>query len=132
MPAALIVEDEAMIALDLEASLADAGFEPITVASCAAALRWLEVVTPDVAILDVLLPDGSCESIAKELDERAVPFVVHSGSPVADHRGTFLARGHWVPKTMESSAIADRALNIVRTLPGPAKDPAPIKVAGSL
>ena len=113
-PAALVVENEAMIALDLEASLAAVGFEPIIVASCAAARRWLEVITPDVAILDVLLPDGSSESIARELDGRAVPFVVHSGAPAAQYSGTFLARGYWMPKPANSTEIADRALNTVR------------------
>jgi DNA-binding response OmpR family regulator len=70
----MIVEDQVLIGMSLEAFLEDAGF---TVAgpfpSCADALRWLEHNTPQVAVLDVLLRDGTALPIAHELKERNTP-----------------------------------------------------------
>jgi len=79
-PVVLILEDEAIIALNLQDELQDAGFGiggPFT--SCADALSWLDAHTPDAAILDTVLQDGPCVRIALELVRRAVPFLIYSG-----------------------------------------------------
>jgi DNA-binding response OmpR family regulator len=79
-PLALVLEDEALIALDLQDELQDAGYEvagPFT--TCAAALEWLRTQTPDIAILDAALKDGPCREIALELSRREVPFLIYSG-----------------------------------------------------
>jgi DNA-binding response OmpR family regulator len=79
-PVALVLEDEALIALDLQDELQDAGYEvagPFT--TCAAALEWLRTQTPDTAILDAALKDGPCREIALELARREVPFLIYSG-----------------------------------------------------
>jgi DNA-binding response OmpR family regulator len=60
--------------------LQDAGHEvagPFT--DCSAALEWLQTATPDMAILDATLNDGSCHSVAVELRRRGVPFLIYSG-----------------------------------------------------
>lgn len=75
-----MMEDEPIIALDLEEILAEAGFDEIRVfSSCTDANGWLELNTPEVGILDPQVRDGVCTSVAKTLVERAVPFVVYSG-----------------------------------------------------
>ncbi|WP_201842867.1 response regulator [Microvirga zambiensis] len=79
-PLVLILEDEALIALNLQDDLQDAGYGvagPFT--TCAAALEWLRTQTPDIAILDVALKDGPCREIALELERRKVPFLIYSG-----------------------------------------------------
>ena len=79
-PLVLLLEDEALIALNLQDELQDAGYEvagPFT--ACAAALEWLQTVTPAMAILDAALTDGSCREIALELTRRRVPFLIYSG-----------------------------------------------------
>jgi DNA-binding response OmpR family regulator len=79
-PRTLVLEDEALIALDLHDELQDAGYEvagPFT--TCAAALEWLRTQTPDAAILDAVLKDGPCREIALELARRGVPFLIYSG-----------------------------------------------------
>src|ERR671921_706764 len=64
-PCCMIVEDQALIGMSLEASLEEAGF---TVAgpfmSCAQALQWLEHNSPDLAVLDVIIKDGTSLQIA--------------------------------------------------------------------
>ncbi len=85
-PLVLVLEDEALIGITLQDDLHDAGYRvagPFT--TCADALDWLQANTPDAAILDAALKDGSCCGIAAELDRREVPFLVYSGHR-ADHQ----------------------------------------------
>ena len=79
-PLVFVLEDEALIGLNLRDDLQDAGYRvegPFT--TCAAALSWLQTVTPDMAILDAALKDGPCRAIAQELTRREVPFLIYSG-----------------------------------------------------
>jgi DNA-binding response OmpR family regulator len=60
VPCCMIVEDQALIGMSLKAFLEDAGFAVAgPFPSCADALRWLEHNTPQVAVLDVSLRDGT-------------------------------------------------------------------------
>ena len=74
-PLVLLLEDEALVALNLQDELQDAGYEvagPFT--ACAAALEWLQTVTPAMAILDAALTDGSCREIALDVrSDQVVP-----------------------------------------------------------
>ena len=79
-PLVLVLEDEALIGLNLRDDLQDAGYRvegPFN--TCTAALEWLEMATPDTAILDAALKDGPCRAIAQELTRREVPFLIYSG-----------------------------------------------------
>ncbi|MDB5772728.1 MAG: signal transduction histidine kinase, partial [Burkholderia sp.] len=76
----LIVEDQMLIALDLEQILEDAGLSVVaTVTSSAEALAYLDKDLPDVAILDVNLGDGNSEPIAAALQTKGVPFIFATG-----------------------------------------------------
>lgn len=105
-PLVLLLEDEALIALNLQDELQDAGYEvagPFT--ACAAALEWLETVTPAIAILDAALTDGSCRKIALELTRREVPFLIYSGYQEDQH---LLAEFHhvtWIEKPVPSAVL---------------------------
>jgi DNA-binding response OmpR family regulator len=79
-PCCLILEDEGLIALALEASLEDAGFRvagPFN--RNAAALAWLDAHTPDLALIDILLRDGPCTPVVRALRTRNIPFAIYSG-----------------------------------------------------
>jgi DNA-binding response OmpR family regulator len=79
-PRILVLEDEALIALALQDDLQDAGHEVAgPFATCSAALEWLQTATPDLAILDATLKNGSCREIALKLSQREVPFLIYSG-----------------------------------------------------
>ena len=75
----LLVEDDAIVAMSLQDDLEEADY---TVAgpfdTCAAALDWLENETPDLAVLDTRLKDGTCKALAAELARRGVRFVLWS------------------------------------------------------
>ncbi|WP_165690761.1 response regulator [Consotaella salsifontis] len=78
----LIVEDEAMIALDLEMSLEDAGAEVVGPAmdiETALDLATDEDDEIDAAILDVDMHGKDAFAVAEALAARGVPFLFHTG-----------------------------------------------------
>jgi two-component system, response regulator PdtaR len=76
----LVVEDEFLIAMDLEALLWDHGWRVLgPAATVAEALRLLEDgEMPDVALLDVNLRGETVVPVAEVLRERGVPIVLAS------------------------------------------------------
>lgn len=81
MPAdVLIVEDDPIIALDFEDTLAGLGVKTIrTVASVARALAMIAERAPDFALLDVGLVRENTFAVAERLDVLAIPYVFVTG-----------------------------------------------------
>jgi CheY-like chemotaxis protein len=76
----LLVEDDALIALDLEASLREFGCEVAFAApSVEDALAALRAGRPDAALLDLRLRDRRATPVAAALAAAGVPFAVVSG-----------------------------------------------------
>ncbi|NTE53527.1 response regulator [Agrobacterium tumefaciens] len=76
----IIVEDEYLVALDVEAVLQSMGVETITIATTLAQAR--EAAGQDVAdcvLLDVSLSDGKSYDFARELRAAGIPFGFVSG-----------------------------------------------------
>ena len=72
----LIAEDEAVIGLDLAERLVAAGHSvlgPFT--RCAEVREWIAHNTPDAAILDFKLLNGSCDETVRLLRDRGVPMI---------------------------------------------------------
>lgn len=79
-PSVLIVEDHALIALDLEVMLQNCGALSTVVAySAEGALTLLKRQRFDVAFLDLQLEDGDSLPVAKMLAELKVPFAFSTG-----------------------------------------------------
>ena len=79
-PLVLLVEDQMLIAMDAEETLADHGAPRVIVASSTAqALAKLAGSLPDIAVLDVNLGQETSIAVARELTRRAIPFVFASG-----------------------------------------------------
>ncbi|CCD85902.1 conserved protein of unknown function [Bradyrhizobium sp. ORS 285] len=75
----LVVEDEYFIAMDLQAVLADAGYDVLGPASTATdALKLLDDNSPSAAVLDVNLGDHRVTPVAHALAVRRIPFVLAS------------------------------------------------------
>jgi DNA-binding response OmpR family regulator len=83
----LVVEDEALIALDIARELTDAGLQVVGPAiSVAQALRLIRDQGCDVAVLDVNLGyNETSEPVAHELRARSTPFIVVSGYSTEQH-----------------------------------------------
>jgi two-component system, response regulator PdtaR len=73
----LVVEDEYLVAIDHEATLLSLGCAVLgPAASIAEAMRLLDRRAPDVALLDVNLPDGLVTPVVERLATQGVPVVL--------------------------------------------------------
>jgi DNA-binding response OmpR family regulator len=111
-PVVLLVEDGAIIGLALQDDLEENGFRvagPFT--TCATAMNYLKTTSPDAAILDVELGDGTCWALATELAECGIPFMIYSG-----HQDTMRPTGLkgvvWIAKPAAYRTILD-VLNVM-------------------
>lgn len=75
----LLVEDQLVIALDVEDMLGDLGARVLTASSAEAALGVLSRSTPDCAVLDVTLGRGTSLPVAEELGKRGIGYVFATG-----------------------------------------------------
>lgn len=76
----LVVEDEPLIALQLEIVFEDAGADVLLSRKVSHAMDLIETRRIDAAILDVNLGSGiTCEPIAERLRAKGIPFALHSG-----------------------------------------------------
>ena len=82
----LLVEDDPLIRLDLETSLAEFGAIVTAVSNVGAAFAALADATPDFAVLDFELGAETSEPIAEVVQARNVPFLYLSGYSEHDER----------------------------------------------
>ena len=76
----LVVEDEALIALQIEMDIEDVGYSVAgTCMSLAESLKFIENKEIDGAILDVDLRGIDVFPAAEKLLEKDIPFVFHTG-----------------------------------------------------
>ncbi|MBQ0819924.1 response regulator [Microvirga sp. HBU67558] len=102
----MIVEDQALIGMSLEAFLEDAGFAVAGVfMSNVDALKWLESDAPDIAILDIMIKDGTSLEIARALRNRGVPFTVYSGLPAKADCPPELRNVPWLEKPVSRETL---------------------------
>lgn len=95
----LIVEDEMLLAMDLEEVLQGWGATVLGPApTIEEALALLSEHRPDVATLDMNLSGTSSLPLARELASREIPFVVISGYSAADSGADALRNVRFVKK----------------------------------
>ena len=79
LPKILVVEDEALVALEIEEVLRGSGFDVLGPArSVTQALQLLDASTCDAAVLDIRLGSETAEPGAEVLLDRRIPFVTLS------------------------------------------------------
>ena len=115
-PRVLLVEDEALIALALADDLETAGYGVAgPFYRCSDGLEWLARETPDLAIIDIHLRDGSSASLASVLRDRNVPFIVFSGEK-RDGRLTEAYDGaHWLSKPVSGRQLLETVSELAGT-----------------
>ena len=79
MTLVLVAEDVPAISPSLEDALTDGGYTAVAMSSNVAALAWLDDRAPDLAMLDLILSDGSTIELARVLRDRGVPTLFLSG-----------------------------------------------------
>ena len=111
----LVVEDDALLAIDIANQLSDAGFDVVGPATSAAkALRLVEETGCDAAVLDVNLGSETAEPVAHELRARGTPFVVLSGYSSDQHPPGF----HGAPTLAKPARPADLVAMLLRCIRG--------------
>ena len=76
----LLVEDNAIIAMDMSQMLASFGFDTLGPASTVeGALQLIEQSPPDAAMLDINLGNTRSWQVAHALRERTIPLILASG-----------------------------------------------------
>lgn len=85
MPRILVADDEPLIAMVIADWLADLKCQTLgPVATSREALALIERTSPDAAILDVRLADGTSYAVAEELRRRGIPFAFASGQDLSE------------------------------------------------
>jgi len=80
-PRILVVEDEALLAIEIARALENAGFDVLGPAMDApSALTLLSAHGCDAAVLDINLRDETSETVALELTARGTPFLTVSST----------------------------------------------------
>ena len=79
-PRVFIAEDSILISLDLEAILSDIGCDVVgVVTNVTQALEFANPDKIDLAIIDYVLADETCEPLTDALAAQSIPFVICSG-----------------------------------------------------
>lgn len=104
---ALVVEDEFLIAIDVQRILETAGAREVVLAARVAdALAALEAPEPfDLAVLDIILGEESGEPVAKRLVEHGIPFVYSTGIGPSGIYAEELRSRPIVPKPYNSATL---------------------------
>lgn len=76
----MLLEDQMLIAMDVEGMFADRGFSAVsTVSSVAEAMKLIGRAPPAIAVLDVNLGDGTSLEVAERLRALSIPFIFATG-----------------------------------------------------
>lgn len=100
----LVVEDEPLIALDIVNGFLSAGAKVSVARSLADARTLVEDGGICAAIVDFGLGDGDANDLCERLNEKRVPFVLHSGY---DHTGTACASAAVIPKPAATGKLVE-------------------------
>lgn len=76
----LVVEDEMLVALDIESTLTELGHAVSVATSCTEALAIVDAGGVAFAVIDYHLRDGTTDELATRLRNAGVPFIVCSGT----------------------------------------------------
>ena len=113
----LVVEDEFLIFMEMEAILVSHGFEVVgPVATVARALDLLERERPNAAVLDVNLRGTAVTPVARKLRELNIPFVLASAYSASDMPADEVLRAAVnVGKPVRTSALLETLRELTGT-----------------
>ncbi len=117
-PCILIVEDSVLVAMAVEAVLADRGYEVIVGGSLASARQRLRQGTIAAALLDVNLPDGNTLELAQEFVALGIPVAICSGVDSGSVPSGYPQTERF-EKPIEPERLADWVDSVVRPAPRP-------------
>jgi len=75
----LVLEDEPLLALQLDSTFRGAGAEVGLANNGDGAMRAIEAVGPTAAVIDINLGEEDCTAVCERLSEAGIPFVFFTG-----------------------------------------------------
>ena len=100
----LIVEDELLIAFDLEDTVTETGVRAAVAHDVPTALAILEDSSVSAAIVDCNVGQASIEPVLEKLASRSIPFIIHSGVTTPEHYRDWKAV-EFLPKPAPPEAV---------------------------
>jgi two-component system, OmpR family, response regulator RegX3 len=113
----LLIEDEEAISEPLAAALAREGFEPVVAGTVARGLELFESRSPDLVLLDVMLPDGDGRDVLRrirELSRTPVVMLTARGEEMDRVLGLELGADDYVTKPFSAAELAARIRAVLR------------------
>jgi DNA-binding response OmpR family regulator len=107
----LLVEDEPLIALDIQVAFEKAGARVFAVRVMSDAMRFVDEAGLSAAVLDFGRENAEADAICGRLKERAIPFVLHSGY---GHVGDVSEGGAVVPKPADPNDLVKTVVGLLR------------------
>lgn len=118
----LVLEDEVIIALDLEMTLNEFGFADVLITSSVdQAFTLLETYEISAAILDFSLGVETAEPVIARLKEKGVPFIVMTGYMDRTHMGDGADEWPLLGKPASAAALT-QALTKIGIMPNAASN----------
>ena len=115
----LVVDDEPNIVLSLEFLMKQAGFQVRTASDGEAALAAIAAETPDLVLLDVMMPRKNgyevCQAIRANPDWKAVRIIMLTakGREVEREKGMALGAGDYITKPFATQEVVERVRELV-------------------
>jgi two-component system response regulator RegX3 len=119
----LLIEDEEAISEPLAAALGREGFDAVVAATAAEGMELFEKRSPDLVLLDVMLPDGDGRDLLRRIRETSrtpVVMLTARGEETDRVLGLELGADDYVTKPFSAAELAARVRAVLRRAGGEA------------
>ena len=113
----LLIEDEESISEPLAAALGREGFDVVTAATAAEGRELFRAQTPDLVLLDLMLPDGDGKDVLRDIrttSRTPVIMVTARGEELDRVLGLELGADDYVTKPFSAAELAARVRAVLR------------------
>jgi two-component system response regulator RegX3 len=113
----LLIEDEEAISEPLAAALGREGFDPVVAGTAAEGMELFERRSPDLVLLDVMLPDGDGRDLLRRIRETSrtpVVMLTARGEETDRVLGLELGADDYVTKPFSAAELAARVRAVLR------------------
>jgi two-component system response regulator RegX3 len=117
----LLIEDEEAISEPLAAALAREGFDTVVAGTAAEGMELFETRSPDLVLLDVMLPDGDGRDLLRRIRETSrtpVVMLTARGEETDRVLGLELGADDYVTKPFSAAELAARVRAVLRRAGG--------------
>jgi two-component system response regulator RegX3 len=132
----LVIEDETAISEPLAAALSREGFDPVVAGSVSEGLELFEKRSPDLVLLDVMLPDGDGRDVLRTIRETSrtpVVMLTARGEEMDRVLGLELGADDYVTKPFSAAELAARIRAVLRRAGDePAPEPGSVLESGDV